>query len=61
MGKALGTYRTVRYRVGVRYSECPLKEVLLDFLDEVVVVTSGFAYIMNILFCIFSSIHSVGQ
>ena len=29
MGKAVGTYRTVRYTVGVRYSEFPLKEVPL--------------------------------
>ena len=28
-GETLGTYHSVRYRVGVRYSECPLKEVLL--------------------------------
>ena len=34
MGKreeALVTWRTVRYRVGVGYSECPLKEVLLYY------------------------------
>ena len=29
MGSAVGTLRTVRYTVGVRYSECPLKEVPL--------------------------------
>ena len=29
MEKAVGTWRTVRYTVGVRYSECPLKEVPL--------------------------------
>ena len=33
IGKAVGTSRTVRYTVGVRYSECPLKEVPLYVLN----------------------------
>ena len=40
IGKAVGTLRTVRYTVGVRYSECPLKEVPLYLVYN-------FAYIFH--------------
>ena len=33
IGKAVGTSRTVHYTIGVRYSECPLKEVPLYIIQ----------------------------
>ena len=38
IGKAVSISRTVRYTVGVRYSECPLKEVSLYYMFYIIIV-----------------------